>query len=183
MASIIPLSAIEPPLVEQLLDTAFGEARHARTAYRIREGMDALEGLSFAALDDEEYLVGTIQLWPVALTDPKGRPHPMIMVGPVAVMPGRQGEGYGKALMAASLGAVDSGFEKGALPLPQVMIGDPDYYGRWDFIARHTGGWHCPGPYEQHRLLARTGNPAILPTEGMLGPWASPIGGGERRDA
>ncbi len=98
---------------------------------------------------------------------------PMIMVGPVAVMPGRQGEGFGKALMAASLGAIDAGFEEGAAPLPQVMIGDPDYYDRWGFLADHTGGWHCPGPYDRDRLLARTGNPAVLPAEGMLGPWNS----------
>jgi len=167
MATLVPLSAIDPALVEELLDAAFGEGRHARTAYRIREGVEWLDGLSFAALDNEDYLAGTIQLWPVALTDPQGRPHPLIMVGPVAVMPGRQGEGFGKALMAASLGAIDDG----AAPLPQVMIGDPDYYDRWGFVADHTGGWHCPGPFEKHRLLARTGNPAILPPEGMLGPW------------
>ena len=88
MATLVPLSAIDPALVEELLDAAFGEGRHARTAYRIREGVEWLDGLSFAALDDEDYLAGTIQLWPVALTDPQGRPHPMIMVGPVAVMPG-----------------------------------------------------------------------------------------------
>lgn len=173
MASIVPLSAIDPALVEQLLDVTFGEQRHARTAYRIREEMQPLEALSFAALDDDEYLAGSIQLWPVALVDPDGRPHPMIMVGPVAVMPGRQGEGFGKALMAASLGAIDSGFETGAMPLPQVMIGDPEYYGRWDFTALHTAGWHCPGPFEKHRLLVRTNNPAVLPQTGMLGPWGA----------
>ena len=174
MATIVPLSAIDPALVDELLDAAFGTDRHARTAYRIREGVTALEGLSFAALDDEDYLIGTIQLWPVALTDPQGRPHPMVMVGPVAVMPGHQGEGYGKGLMAAALGAIDvlGGSSSGdGTPLPQVMIGDPDYYIRWHFTAEHTGGWHCPGPFEQHRLLARAAHPAILPHEGMLGPW------------
>lgn len=175
MATLVPLSAIDPALVEDLLDAAFGAERQARTAYRIREGTDCLEALSFAALDEEEYLVGTIQLWPVALTDPQGRAHPMLMVGPVAVMPGRQNEGFGKALMAASLGAIDAGFEQGAAPLPQVMIGDPDYYARWGFVADHTGNWHCPGPFEKHRLLVRTGNPSILPTEGMLGPWEAPL--------
>ena len=172
MATLAPLSAIDPQMVEELLDASFGDGRHARTAYRIREGTDWLDALSFAALDDDDYLAGTIQLWPVALTDPRGRAHPMIMVGPVAVMPGRQGEGFGKALMAASLGAIDAGFEDGASPLPQVMIGDPDYYDRWQFTAAHTQGWHCPGPFEKHRLLARSGNPAILPAEGMLGPWS-----------
>ena len=59
MATLVPLAAIDPALVD-VLDTAFGEGRHARTAYRIREGADWLEALSFAALDDEDYLVGTI---------------------------------------------------------------------------------------------------------------------------
>ncbi|GMM93184.1 GNAT family N-acetyltransferase [Qipengyuania sp. MTN3-11] len=167
MATIVPLTAIDPQLVEDLLDASFGTDRHARTAYRIRAGMDWLPALSFAALDEEDYLVASIQLWPVALTDPEGRAHPLLMVGPVAVAPGRQGEGFGKALMAASLGAIEP-----TAPLPQVLIGDEDYYGRWDFSPAHTGGWRCPGPYEQHRLLARCANPAILPVRGMLGPWS-----------
>ncbi|HEY6868710.1 MAG TPA: GNAT family N-acetyltransferase, partial [Novosphingobium sp.] len=96
-----------------------------------------------------------------------GRAHPMIMVGPVAVLPEHQGAGYGKALMTASLAALSPD-----APLPQVMIGDPEYYGRfWGFTNAHTGGWSLPGPYEKHRLLARCSNPAVLPREGVLGPW------------
>ena len=166
MASILPLSAVDPALVEELLDAAFGADRQARTAYAIRTGMDWLPGLSFAALDEDDYLVGTIQLWPVALTDETGRAHPLLMVGPVAVMPGRQGEGFGKALIATALSAIDP-----AAPLPQVLIGDLDYYGQWGFSADRTAGWRCPGPWDPARLLARSGNPEILPREGVLGPW------------
>lgn len=166
MATILPLSAVEPALVEELLDAAFGADRHARTAYLIRAGMDWLPGLSFAAIDEGDYLVGTIQLWPVALTDPAGRAHPLLMVGPVAVMPARQGEGFGKALLATALGAIDP-----ESPLPQVLIGDLDYYGPWGFSAAQTGGWRCPGPWDPARLLARHERPEILPREGMLGPW------------
>ena len=170
MATILPLAAIDPQLVEQLLDAAFGADRHARTAYRIRTGMDWLPGLSFAALDEDDWLVGTIQLWPVALTDPQGRAHPLLMVGPVAVMPGRQGEGFGKALMATALAAADAPAPSAAA-LPQVLIGDLDYYGQWGFSAAHTGGWRCPGPWQPERLLARCTNPAVLPVKGVLGPW------------
>ncbi|MBM0169023.1 GNAT family N-acetyltransferase [Altererythrobacter sp. C41] len=166
MATIVPLANVDSALIEALLDRAFGPDRHARTAYRIREGMDWLPALSFAAVDDDGYLVGTIQLWPAALTDPEGRAHPMIMVGPVAVVPERQSEGFGKALMLAALGALEPG------ALPQVMIGDPEYYGRFfGFTAAPTGGWHCPGPFEPARLLVRCDNPSILPAKGMLGPW------------
>lgn len=172
MATLVPLSAVDPALVEALLDEAFGPDRHARTAYRIREGAHWLEGLSFAALDEDDYLAGTIQLWPVALATAEGKGHPLIMVGPVAVMPGLQGAGFGKALMAAALGAIDAMADGGSAVLPQVLIGDAEYYSRWGFTAEHTGGWHCPGPYDSARLLLRCANPGILPREGMLGPWA-----------
>lgn len=153
-------------MIEQLLDRPFGPDRHARTAYRVRAGMEWLPALSFAALDGADMLVGTIQAWPVALTDPEGRQHPLVMVGPVAVVPERQSEGFGKVLMLALLSALgDDG-------LPQVMVGDPEYYGRFfDFSAAPTGGWRLPGPWDPERLLVRAANPAILPREGMLGPW------------
>jgi predicted N-acetyltransferase YhbS len=166
-ATLIPLDNVDPALVEALLDRAFEPERHTRTAYKVREGMDWLPGLSFAAMDADEHLVGTIQCWPVGLTDPAGRMHPMIMVGPVAVLPEHQGAGFGKALMTATIAALDP-----RAPLPQVMIGDPEYYGRfWGFTNAPTGGWSLPGAYEKHRLLARADNAGVLPGEGTLGPW------------
>ena len=165
--TLIPLDNVDPALVEALLDRAFEPERHKRTAYKVREGTDWLPGLSYAAIDGDEHLVGSIQCWPVALTDPDGRRHPLIMVGPVAVEPDAQGAGYGKALMTASLAALSP-----QAPLPQVMIGDPEYYGRfWGFTNAQTAGWELPGPFERHRLLARCDNPAVLPVKGLLGPW------------
>ena len=167
MANIIPLSDVDPALIEALLDRAFEPDRHKRTAYKVREGTEWLPGLSFAALDEDDMLVGTIQCWPVALTDANGRPHPMIMVGPVAVVPDEQGRGFGKALMVASLAALSP-----QAPLPQVMIGDPEYYGRfWGFSNAPTAGWTLPGPWEPRRLLVRCDNPDVLPRQGVLGPW------------
>lgn len=169
VATLIPLDNVDPVLVEQLLDRAFEPGRHQRTAYKVRDGSDWLPALSFAAIDGEEHLVGTIQCWPVALTDTAGRAHPMIMVGPVAVLPEHQGQGYGQALMTASLSALSPN-----APLPQMMIGDPEYYGRfWGFTNAYTAGWDLPGPFEPRRLLVRAANPAVLPKEGMLGPWRS----------
>ena len=167
MATLIPLDAIDPALVETVLDRAFGPERHERTAYKVREGVDWLPALSFAALDDQQQLAGTIQCWPVALTDAAGKRHPMIMVGPVAVLPERQGEGFGQSLVTASLAALSP-----QAPLPQVMVGDPDYYERFfGFTAAHTGGWTLPGPWERSRLLCRTDRPEALPREGALGSW------------
>ncbi|QNE06596.1 GNAT family N-acetyltransferase [Croceicoccus marinus] len=169
MPTIIPLDQVDPAMVEELLDRAFGPDRHGRTAYSVREGTEPLGALSFAALDDDDWLAGSIQCWPVALTDPSGRPHPMIMVGPVAVVPELQNAGYGKALMLASIAALQAG---GAVPLPQVLIGDADYYGRFfGFVAQPTQGWSLPGPYDPARLLVRAENLPVLPQLGALGPW------------
>jgi predicted N-acetyltransferase YhbS len=167
--TLIPLDQVDPAAIEDVLDRAFGPDRFARTAYKVREGADWLPALSFAALDADEMLVGTIQVWPVALTDADERRHPLLMVGPVAVVPERQGEGFGQALMLASLAALNP-----EAPLAQVMIGDPEYYGRFfGFTAEHTGGWRLPGPWEPRRLLARGDDLAALPREGALGPWRS----------
>ena len=167
-ATLIPLDQVDPAMVEAILDRAFGTQRHLRTAYKVREGTDWLPALSFAALDEGEMLVGTIQVWPVALTDPDGRRHPLLLVGPVAVAPERQGEGFGIALMAAMTQALDP-----RARLPQVLIGDPEYYERFGFAGAPTQGWSLPGPYEKHRLLARAAHPERLPEKGTLGPWIS----------
>ncbi|VWX59889.1 GNAT family N-acetyltransferase [Sphingorhabdus sp. 109] len=168
MTSIIPLAEIDPQLVEALLDAAFGADRHNRTAYRLREGMDMLEGLSLAAVDQEKHeLLGSIQCWPIALTDEEGKKYPMIMVGPVAVYPDFQREGIGRAMMTALLQEIQPND-----PLPLVMIGDPEYYERFfGFSAEKTAGWTLPGPWEPSRLLVRCNPAQTLPTTGTLGPW------------
>lgn len=167
MATLIPLDSVDPALVEALLDRAFEPTRARRTAYKVREGAEWLPALSFAALDSEERLAGTIQCWPVALTIASGKRHPLIMVGPVAVVPEQQGAGFGQALVTATLAALSP-----EAPLAQVMIGDPDYYDRFfGFSAAHTGGWQLPGPWDPTRLLCRTDRPETLPREGVLGPW------------
>lgn len=160
------MSEIEPQAVEHLLDEAFGRTRFGRTAYRIRQGMDAVPALSFAAVEDG-VLVGTIQCWPVAHHGPDGGATPLVMVGPVAVRPDLQRGGHGRTLMAHMLEAAETQADSALM-----MIGDPEYYGRFfDFTADATSAWDLPGPYEKRRLLARAVNGHGLPTgPGVIGP-------------
>lgn len=160
------MSNIEPQAVEDLLDFAFGSDRFGRTAYRIREGVDAVAALSFAFVEDG-VLVGTIQCWPVAHRAPDAGEVPLVMVGPVAIRPDVQRGGHGRALMAHMLEAAETAAD-GAL----MMIGDPEYYGRFfGFDADATGAWDLPGPFEKRRLLARAVNGHELPRgAGMIGP-------------
>ena len=162
LASIAPLQDARPAEIEALLDAAFGTDRHGRTAYRIRAGMTPIVDLSFAAFD-EGRLVGSLQSWPVALDT-----FPLILVGPVAVAPDRQRTGLGRTLMERLVARVDA---EGADPL--VLIGDPEYYGRFfGFDDRWTGAWEVPGPVERRRLLARVRLDLRLPAHGRLGPRA-----------
>jgi predicted N-acetyltransferase YhbS len=157
MADLVPLTGVAPDLIELLLDAAFGEDRHRRTAYRLREGSSTIEQLSFAIVDGTA-LIASIQCWPVRIGACR-----LILVGPVAVDPTHQNEGHGRRLMHAMLEAA----AKIGDP-PMVMIGDPEYYERFGFTAGATGGWKLPGPWEPNRLLARNFARHKLPETGML---------------
>jgi predicted N-acetyltransferase YhbS len=166
VTDFVPINAIDPAAVEALLDRAFGRDRHGRTAYRLRDGVESIPDLSFAAIEDGA-LVGTIQCWPIALRGDDGNIHPLVLVGPVAVEPSRQRGGLGKELVHQALDAALELDLDGAM----MLIGDPEYYGR--FSAAATAGWRLPGPVEAHRLLARGANvPAIA---GELGPRVSVV--------
>jgi predicted N-acetyltransferase YhbS len=162
---LVPIDQVDARHVERLLDDAFGADRHRRTAYRLREGMAAVPELSFAALDTDGRLVGSLQSWPVQLVTPEGPTTPLVLVGPVAVEPSHQRHGLGREMMTRMLAEADS-----IAAAPQVLIGDPEYYGRFfGFTADATGLWDLPGPFERHRLLARTNGRAV-PVQGKLGP-------------
>ncbi|MBP6378891.1 MAG: N-acetyltransferase [Sphingorhabdus sp.] len=157
MPELIPLNEVTPDKVEQLLDDAFGSNRFGRTAYLLRKRSKPIVPLSFAIIENGEP-VGSIQCWPVRVGD-----FPIVLVGPVAVTPSLQGKGIGHQLMHAMLEAA----AKIGEPV-MVMIGDPEYYGRFGFSAEQTGGWSLPGPWEPRRLLARNAKGVTLPEAGML---------------
>jgi len=171
---LFPLSTQPDFAIEALLDAAFGTDRHGRTAYKIRSNMGWLPDFSYAALDKDGTMVGLLQSWPVALADDAGgRDVPLIMVGPVAVLPQSQGEGCGRILMDRLVHDADARADA-----PLMMIGDPEYYGRfWNFSADATAGWRAPGPFEARRLLARdviSAAPLDPTLGGMLGPRRLP---------
>lgn len=160
-----PLTDAPAGAVESLLDRVFGGDRHGRTAYAVREGTAPLAELCFGAWHEGAF-VGSIQAWPVALAADAGDSDPLVMVGPVAIEPPLQGAGIGRALMAALGEAAERSRDPGAGAL--MLIGDPEYYGRFGFTDEATGGWRLPGPFEQRRLLAR--GPAVPAVAGLLGP-------------
>ncbi len=79
--------------------------------------------------------------------------RPALGLGPVSVSPDRQRSGIGSALIHAVLGAADSLGE----PVV-VLLGSPDYYGRFGFVPASGLGIDAPDPawgdYFQARPLA-----------------------------
>ncbi|MDB5686234.1 MAG: N-acetyltransferase [Rhizorhabdus sp.] len=170
MITIVPLADVPAADIDQLLDDAFGTDRHGRTAYRLREGVREIPGLSFAAIEDG-LLIGSIQCWPIQLRTADDVATPLILVGPVAVRPDRQRDGIGRRLMEIMLEAADA---QGSDPM--TLIGDPEYYDRFfGFGAAPTSGWQVPGPVERRRLLARLRPGQSVPADGWLEPRHVPV--------
>jgi hypothetical protein len=71
-ATLIPLDNVDPALSKRCSIARSSRSAQTRTAYKVREGTDWLPA-SASPRSSENMLVGTIQCWPVALTDPAGR--------------------------------------------------------------------------------------------------------------
>lgn len=128
--------------IERLHGRAFGPGRFARTAYRLREGAEALPDLCYTALVGT-YLVGSVRLGPV---EAGGRP--LLSLGPLTVDPSFGHRGIGLALMQASLDAARAGGH-GVV----VLVGDLPYYKRFGFSPVPPGRLVLPGPVDPARFL------------------------------
>lgn len=139
---IRPECAEDAPLVEHLNAVSFGPGRFAKSAYRLREGVDPVAGLSFVAVDAND-LLGSIRFWPVAIGMESS-----LLLGPLAVQPDLRGRGIGIALMKHAIA------EARAQNYPSIiLIGDEPYYVRVGFARLAPGRIKFPGPVDQARVL------------------------------
>ncbi|MGB0920800.1 MAG: GNAT family N-acetyltransferase [Alphaproteobacteria bacterium] len=145
---VLPETAGDEPLIENLLDEAFGPGRFAKTAYRLREGIKPLPDLSFTAKVDEA-LIGSIRYWPVQVEYADKPTLPALLLGPLVVTPTRKSNGVGLALMTKSLEAAKQSGHKTV-----ILVGDEPYYSRVGFSILAGMGLSMPGPVDPTRLLA-----------------------------
>jgi predicted N-acetyltransferase YhbS len=165
--AILPLTDFTSDEIEGLLDLAFGCDRHGRTAYKMRQGQHWIPELSAGIRNQEGNVIGVIQSWPVSLVEPDDHRTALVLVGPVAVAPDAQGEGLGQMLMQHVLASADRQPQYGCT----MMIGDPEYYGRFfGYDAAPTQQWAIGGPVERRRLLARVPDGVELPIKGEIVP-------------
>ena len=128
---------------DRIVADAFGPGRFAKSAYRLREGVNAIDALSFVATVDGR-VVGTVRYWPVDIGGVAA-----LMLGPIAVERALQGQGIALALMQTSLDAARVQGQRIVL-----LVGDEPYYGRAGFKQiMPLGCVKLPGPVDPARLL------------------------------
>lgn len=128
--------------IDALHQIAFGPGRFARTAFRLREGIAPIADLSFAARAEDQ-LVGSVRFTPIVADTLPG-----LLLGPLAVLPGFNGRGIGKALVRHGLESVAKGPQAFVL-----LVGDLPYYGPLGFERVVAGTLGFPGPVDPQRLL------------------------------
>ena len=154
---ILPERPMDAAAIESLLDIAFGPERHAKTAYRLRDGVPPLADLCFVALDGNE-LKGSLRFWPILAA---GRPS--LLLGPLAVDPRDRGKGYGRALMWHG---IERARQLGHDSI--LLVGDVGYYATFGFSRALTLHLTLPGPVDLDRFLGLELKPGSL--RGAAGP-------------
>ena len=128
--------------VEALNEASFGPGRFAKSAYRLREGVDPVLSLSFVAVE-QNILRGSVRFWPIRVGG-----HEELLLGPLAVQSDQRGRGIGIAMMQAGIEAARKGPWRGIL-----LVGDEPYYTRVGFSRLPPGRVRFPGPVDQNRIL------------------------------
>ncbi|HUW74342.1 MAG TPA: N-acetyltransferase [Methyloceanibacter sp.] len=147
-------TAADAGALSKLSAQAFGPGRFTRTAYRVREGVPPVPGLSLTGWLDGK-LVGGVRFTAIKIGAVEGA----ALLGPLVVDPGVKGKGYGKALVGEGLArAKAQGF--GLV----LLVGDMTYYGRFGFVPVLPGKITLPGPVDPERLLAVELSPGMIET-------------------
>jgi putative acetyltransferase len=128
-------TAADHAAVRQVVSLAFGHEVEADLVGRLRADGDV--ALSLVAAD-EELIVGHI------LFSPMRAPFRALALAPLAVLPERQRQGVGSALVRAGLDRARAAGWEGAF-----VLGEPAFYGRFGFETGLAAGFQSPyaGPY------------------------------------
>lgn len=137
------------PVIEALLNRAFGPGRFAKVSERVREIADFAPELSFCAFDGPR-LVGVVRMWRVAAGD-----QPIVFLGPLAVDEDARKHGLGALLVEHACEASRAAGEAAV-----VLVGDLPFFQRVGFEV--ATGVVMPGPVDPRRVLARRFDGAAL---------------------
>jgi len=134
MVAILQEKPEDVRAIRFVLEKAFGQSNEADLVDALRR-RGALT-LSLVALRDND-VVGNIVFSPVTI-ESAGTSFNAIGLGPMAVLPRYQGKGIGSQLVRIGLEQCrQAGHEI------VVVLGYPDFYGRFGFVPTKYRGIHC----------------------------------------
>jgi predicted N-acetyltransferase YhbS len=139
---ILPETAADAAAIERLHQRTFGPGRYAKSAYRLREGVDHRLDLSFTARIGT-LLVGSVRLSAIRIGETKA-----LLLGPLTVEPPFRERGIGYALIERALAEAKAEGHRLV-----VLVGDEPYYGKVGFKRIAKDRVTMPGPVDPARLL------------------------------
>ncbi|MEZ0292636.1 MAG: GNAT family N-acetyltransferase [Solirubrobacteraceae bacterium] len=144
---IRPELADDAPAIRALQLAAFAPSRlEADIVDGLRADGDLVRSL--VAVQDGE-LAGHVAISRAQVAPPDGAPVEVLALGPIGVLPERQGRGLGSALMRATLAAA------AATPWPLIaLLGHAEYYPRFGFEPAGALGLDCPYPAAPEHWMA-----------------------------
>jgi predicted N-acetyltransferase YhbS len=140
--TILPETPEDTVAIARLNARTFGPGRFAKSAYRIREEVSHILGLSFTARVGT-LLVGSVRVSPIVIGM-----TPALLLGPLTVEPPFRDRGIGQKLIARALAAAKAEGHRLV-----VLVGDEPYYGKAGFKRIPKGQVTMPGPVDPARLL------------------------------
>ena len=121
--------------IRQINDAAFGSPKNAAIVDAIRASNAWIDGGSLVAEDLDGTLIGHLLVSLGRLDAETGGSRPIWMIGPVAVVPERQGQGVGSALLRAAIALATDRRQ------PVIcLLGHADYYPRFGFEPARAVG-------------------------------------------
>ena len=146
----------DAPLVDALIDRAFGPGRFTKVSERVREFATFAPELSVCAWQ-ARHLLGCARQWHVRVGDRRA-----MFLGPFAVEQGERSAGFGARLIARACQAARAAGETHVL-----LVGDAAYFARVGFVRVTAGQVVRPGPVDPRRVLVC----ALAPdAEDLAGP-------------
>lgn len=134
------------PEIFALVEAAFPEPAEAKLLRGLFASREYLPALSLVAEGARGVILGhviTTRAWIGG--------HESLGLGPIAVQPGYQRQGIGRALMNASIAAAN---EMGESTI--VLLGSAEYYPRFGFVPADSLGIASPDPSWGSHFMART---------------------------
>jgi predicted N-acetyltransferase YhbS len=147
------------PLVDALVDRAFGPGRYTKVSERVREFATFAPELSMCAWSGER-LLGCARMWRVRCGG-----KAVTFLGPFAVEQGERSAGFGARLIARACEAALAAGETHV-----VLVGDESYFQRVGFSKAAGRQVVLPGPVDQNRVLVRALTPDAGDLAGPLTP-------------